>query len=94
MTLPGGNIGLRLPAPRQAHSPSGHNDIYGYGSNFAVISPPLIRAHAGRRCPHFVLKWRYAEVCTSVPETLAFPIGAFSFPKNKKPRSCCGAAFK
>ncbi|MDC3338715.1 hypothetical protein OAV66_01955, partial [Planktomarina temperata] len=36
--LPGGNTGLRLPAPRQAHSPSGYTGIYGYGSNFAVMS--------------------------------------------------------
>ena len=92
--LPGGNTGLRLPAPRQAHLPYQYTDIYGHCSNFSGISPPDICACPGRRCPHFVLKWRYAEVCTSVPETLAFPIGAFSFLKNKKPRSCCGAAFK
>ena len=62
MTLPGGNTGLRLPAPRQAHSPSGYTDTYGYGSNFAVISPPDICARPGRRSPHCVVKWRYAEV--------------------------------
>ena len=60
--LPGGNTGLRLPAPRQAHSPSGYTGIYGYGSNSAVISPPAICARPGRRCPHFVLNWRYTEV--------------------------------
>jgi hypothetical protein len=32
--LPGGNTGLRLPAPRQAHSPSEYTGTYGYGSNF------------------------------------------------------------
>ena len=62
MTLPGGHTGLRLPAPRQAHSPSGLTDTYGYGSKFAVISPPDICAHPGRRSPHCVVKWRYAEV--------------------------------
>ena len=61
-TLPGGNTGLRLPAPRQAHSPSGYTGIYGYCSNSAVISPPAICARPGRRCPRFVLTWRYAEV--------------------------------
>src|SRR5210317_2202442 len=61
-TLPGGNTGLRLPAPRQAHSPSGYTGIYGYCSNSAVISPPGICARPGRRCPRFVLTWRYAEV--------------------------------
>ena len=60
--LPGGNTGLRLPAPRQAHSPSQYTDIHGHCSNFAVISPPDICARPGRRCPHFVLKWCYAEV--------------------------------
>ena len=40
MTLPGGNTGLRLPAPRQAHSPPQHAGIYGKISNFVVISPP------------------------------------------------------
>ena len=60
--LPGGNTGLRLPAPRQAHSPSGLTDKYGYGSKFAVISPPDICARPGRRSPHCVVKWRYAEV--------------------------------
>ena len=60
--LPGGNTGLRLPAPRQAHSPSQYTDIHGHCSNFAVISPPDICARPGPRCPHFVLRWRYAEV--------------------------------
>ena len=40
MTLPGGNTGLRLPAPRQAHSPPQYTGIYCNFSNFAVISPP------------------------------------------------------
>ena len=55
---------LALPeqAPRQAHSPSGYTDMYSYCSNFAVISLPFIGTRPGRRCPHFVLKWRYAEV--------------------------------
>ena len=61
-TLPGGNTGLRLPAPRQAHSPSGYIGTYGYGSNFAVMSPRHMCARPGRRCPHFVLNWRYTEV--------------------------------
>ena len=60
-TLPGGNTGLRLPPPRQAHSPSQYAGIYGYCSNLAVISPPLTGARPGRRCPHVVLKLRYAE---------------------------------
>ena len=60
--LSGGDTGLRLPVPRQAHSPSGYIGIYGYGSNFAVMSPQVRCARPGRRCPHFVLKWRYAEV--------------------------------
>jgi len=37
-------------------------DKYGYGSKFAVISPPDICARPGRRSPHCVVKWRYAEV--------------------------------
>jgi hypothetical protein len=61
-TLPGGNTELRLPAPRQAHSPSQYAGTYGYCTNFAVISPPRICTRPGRRCPHFVIKWRYAEV--------------------------------
>ena len=60
--MPGGRTGLRLPAPRQAHSPSQYADIYGYGSNLAVISPRHICARPDRRCPHFMLNWRYAEV--------------------------------
>ena len=60
--MPGGRTGLRLPAPRQAHSPSQYADIYGYGSNLAVISPQDICARPGRRCPHFMLNWRHAEV--------------------------------
>jgi len=62
MTLPGGNTGLRLPAPRQAHSPSQYTGTCGYCSNSAVMSPPDLYARPGRRCPRFVLKWRYAEV--------------------------------
>ena len=62
LPLPGGHTGQRLPAPRQAHSPCGYAGTYGYCSKFAVISPPDICARPGRRCPHFVLKWRYAEV--------------------------------
>jgi hypothetical protein len=54
----GGNTGLRLPATRQAHSPSQYTGSYGYCSNFAKISPPNICA----RPRPFVLKWRYAEV--------------------------------
>ena len=61
-TLPGGNTVLRLPAPRQAHSPSQYTGIYGYCSKFVVISPPDLCARPGRRCPHFMLQWRYAEV--------------------------------
>ena len=57
-TLPGGNTGLRLPAARQAHSPSQYTGSYGYCSNFAKISPSNIWA----RPRPFVLKWRYAEV--------------------------------
>ena len=68
-TLPGGNTGLRLPAPRQAHSPSGHAGTYGDCSNSAGISPPLTGARPGRRCPHFMLKWRYAEVLNNVDLT-------------------------
>ena len=68
-TVPGGNTGLRLPAPRQAHSPSGHAGTYGDYSNFAGISPPLTGARPGRRCPHFMLKWRYAEVLNNVDLT-------------------------
>jgi hypothetical protein len=60
--LPGGNIGLRLPAPRQAHSPSQYTGMYGYCSSVPVISPPDLCARPGRRCPHFMLKWRYSEV--------------------------------
>ena len=65
--LPGGNTGLRLPAPRQAHSPFQYAGTYGYCPNFAVISPPNICARPGRRCPHFMLKWRYAEVFVIFP---------------------------
>jgi len=61
-TLPGGNTGLRLPATRQAHSPSGYTGIYGYCSNSAVMSPQDICARPGRRCPHFMLKSHYAEI--------------------------------
>ena len=68
-TVPGGNTGLRLPAPRQAHSPSGHAGTYGDCSNSAGISPPLTGARPGRRCPHFMLKWRYAEVLNNVDLT-------------------------
>jgi len=56
MTLPGGNTGLRLPAPRQAHSPSGYTDIHGYGSNFAVISPRHICARPGLSCWNGVMQ--------------------------------------
>jgi len=50
MTLPGGKTGLRLPAPRQAHSPSQHAGTYGHCSNSAVISPPDICARPGLSC--------------------------------------------
>src|SRR6056300_1860688 len=61
-TLPGGNTGLRLPAPRQAHSPSQYTGTYGYCSSVPVISPPDLCARPGRRCTQFMLKWRYSEV--------------------------------
>ena len=60
--MPDGNTGLRLPAHRQAHPPYEYTGTYGYCSNFAVMSPPDICTRPGRRCPHFVLNWRYAEV--------------------------------
>ena len=65
-TWPGGNTGLRLPAPRQAHSPSGHAGTYGDCSNSAGISPPLTGARPGRRCPHFILQGRYSEVLAKI----------------------------
>ena len=75
--LPGGNTGLRLPAPRQAHSPSEYTGTHDYGSNFSVMSPRHICARPGRRCPHFVLNWRcqrsleyYCNIRT--PFTLTF----------------------
>ena len=72
--LPGGNTGLRLPAPRQAHSPSGYTGIYGYCSNFAVTSPPNIFARPGRRCPHFMVKWRFTEILGRVVGAARFEL--------------------
>jgi len=56
MTLPGDNTGPRLPAPRQAHSPSGYTGTYGYCSNFAVILPRHICARPGLSCWNGVMQ--------------------------------------
>jgi|GEM_PF-471389 len=50
-----------LPPGRRIH----HQGILVYmvmAQIFAVISPRHICARPGRRCPHFVLNWRYTEV--------------------------------
>ncbi len=48
--------------------------IYGYCSNFAVTSPPNICARPGRRCPHFMVKWCFAEILGRVVGAARFEL--------------------
>ena len=72
--LPGGNTGLRLPAPRAGAFTIWVYWIYGYCSNFAVTSPPNICARPGRRCPHFMVKWCFAAILGRVVGAARFEL--------------------
>ncbi len=56
MTLPGGHTGLRLPAPRQAHSPSQYKSTHHYGRYINNLACKIrLDFQTSAYCPFLIL---------------------------------------